>query len=230
MLDRLAQGSPALATVIGEPGIGKSWLVRHLGDEARANGVCVASGTCSQDDGAPPLWPWLDVLRALEGDTEAGRDAGGVSLADVISAEAGASGPGQVAFQTWDRIARAVLAAARRRPVLVVLDDLHWADEATLRALRHLVVGDPGRRAPRRRRHPSSPPRADRRPGRRRRGARPAAGPARRADRPGRGRGDRPGDGGRPGIRGPDDRRGVAAAIGRQPVLPRRAGPPRVAG
>ena len=143
VLDRLAQGSPALATVIGEPGIGKSWLVRHLGDEARANGVCVASGTCSQDDGAPPLWPWLDVLRALEGDTEAGRDAGGVSLADVISAEAGASGPGQVAFQTWDRIARTVLAAARRRPVLVVLDDLHWADEATLRALRHLVSVTP---------------------------------------------------------------------------------------
>ena len=143
VLDRLALGVPALATVIGEPGIGKSWLVRHLGDEARANGVCVASGTCSQDDGAPPLWPWLDVLRAVEGDPDDPREAGGVSLADVISAEAGASGPGQVAFQTWDRIARAVLAAARRRPVLVVLDDLHWADEATLRALRHLVSVTP---------------------------------------------------------------------------------------
>jgi DNA-binding SARP family transcriptional activator len=152
VLDRLAQGSPALATVIGEPGIGKSWLVRHLGDEARATGVCVASGTCSQDDGAPPLWPWLDVLRALEDGSEGldgpngpdgPREAAEVSLADVISAQAGASGPGQVAFQTWDRIARAVLAAARRRPVLVVLDDLHWADEATLRALRHLVSVTP---------------------------------------------------------------------------------------
>ena len=91
-------------------------------------------------------------------------------------------------------------------------------------------LGDPGRRATRRRRHASSPPRADRRPGRRRRSARPAAGPARRADRPGRGRGDRAGDGRRPGVRGPDHRRGVAAAVGRQPLLPRRAGPPRVAG
>ena len=195
VLDRLAQGSPALATVIGEPGIGKSWLVRHLGDEARANGVCVASGTCSQDDGAPPLWPWLDVLRALEGDTEAGRDAGGVSLADVISAEAGASGPGQVAFQTWDRIARAVARGRPapagpgrpRRPPLGRRG--HPARPAAPR------LGDPGRRAPRRRRHASSPPRADRRPGRRRGGARPAAGPARRADRPGRGGGDRAGDG-----------------------------------
>ncbi len=140
ILDRLGQGSSALATVIGEPGIGKSWLVRHLSDEARAHGVCVAAGACSQDDGAPPLWPWLDVLRALEADAD---ETSEVSLADVISAEAGPLGPGQLAFQMWDRIAQTVLVAARRRPVLVVLDDLHWADEATLRALRHLAAVTP---------------------------------------------------------------------------------------
>ncbi len=140
LLDRLGRGSGALATVIGEPGIGKSWLVRHLSDEARARGVCVAAGACSQDDGAPPLWPWLDVLRALEAD---GDETAEVSLADVISAEAGSLGPGRLAFQTWDRIARAVIDAARRRPVVVVLDDLHWADEATLRALRHLAAVAP---------------------------------------------------------------------------------------
>jgi DNA-binding SARP family transcriptional activator len=140
VLARLDEGSGAVATVIGEPGIGKSWLVRHLADEAQAQGVCVAAGSCSQDDGAPPLWPWLDVLRALEADAD---ETAEVSLADVISAEAGSLGPGQLAFQTWDRIARAVLGAAQRRPVLVVLDDLHWADEATLRALRHLAAVAP---------------------------------------------------------------------------------------
>jgi DNA-binding SARP family transcriptional activator len=130
LLDQVVQGEPGLATVLGEPGIGKSWLVRRLADDASDLGVCVAAGSCSQDDGAPPLWPWLDVLRALDG---------GADLADVVDA-AENSAPGQGAFHTWDRIARSVLAAARRQPVLVVLDDLHWADEATLRALRHLVA------------------------------------------------------------------------------------------
>ncbi|HEU4997346.1 MAG TPA: BTAD domain-containing putative transcriptional regulator [Lapillicoccus sp.] len=133
LLDRVGQGSSGLATVLGEPGIGKSWLVRHLAEEAARHGVCVAAGACSQDDGAPPLWPWLDVLRALDAEAD---------LADLVDT-AGNSGPGQVAFQTWDRIARSVLAASRERPVLVVLDDLHWADEATLRALRHLVAVTP---------------------------------------------------------------------------------------
>ena len=136
VLDRQADGSVALATVIGEPGIGKSWLVRHLVADATARGVCVAAGACSQDDGAPPLWPWLDVLRAVEATAAEPTE---VSLADVIATGSDAFAPGQVAFQTWDRIAQAVLVAARRRPLLVVLDDLHWADEATLRALRHLV-------------------------------------------------------------------------------------------
>ncbi|HEU4329669.1 MAG TPA: BTAD domain-containing putative transcriptional regulator [Lapillicoccus sp.] len=133
LLDRAAQGSAGWATVLGEPGIGKSWLVRRLAKDAADDGVCVAAGACSQDDGAPPLWPWLDVLRALDADAD---------LADVVGT-AGSSAPGQVAFQTWDRIAQTVLAAARQRPVLVVLDDLHWADEATLRALRHLVAVTP---------------------------------------------------------------------------------------
>ena len=47
------------------------------------------------------------------------------------------------AFQTSDRIARAVFAAAERTPVLVVLDDLHWADDATLRTLRHVLATTP---------------------------------------------------------------------------------------
>ena len=163
VLDRLAQGSPALATVIGEPGIGKSWLVRHLGDEARANGVCVAVRDLLAGRRRTAAVA-LARRAARSGGRHRGRRATPVAspLADVISAEAGASGPGRLAFQTWDRIARAVLAAARRRPVLVVLDDLHWADEATLRALRHLVSVTPDDVAlavvATRRRHPETRP------------------------------------------------------------------------
>ncbi|HEY6743511.1 MAG TPA: AAA family ATPase, partial [Lapillicoccus sp.] len=224
VLDRQADGSVALATVIGEPGIGKSWLVRHLVADARARGVCVAAGACSQDDGAPPLWPWLDVLRAVEATAAEPTE---VSLADVIATGSEAFAPGQVAFQTWDRIAQAVLAAARRRPLLVVLDDLHWADEATLRALRHLVsvVPDdlPLAVVATRRRHPDpTGPLADAVEAFARRHAlrvelsgldsREAFDP-----RPGR----------RRGRRGRGDRGGLASAVGREPLLPRRARAPR---
>lgn len=151
--DSLA-GRARSALLVGEPGIGKSWLVRDLTDRARGLGFVVASGSCSQDDGAPPLWPWLSVLRTLDepaanggGDRPGGGSGGSQAtgpggLADVLPDTADL-GPGRSAFQTWERVASAVLAAAGRVPVLVVLDDLHWADDATLRALRHLLEVTP---------------------------------------------------------------------------------------
>ena len=155
LLSEALAGRAGSALLVGEPGIGKSWLARDLADRARDLGFLVASGVCSQDDGAPPLWPWVSVLRALDGRTEPGAAEPGTAepgaasvtglqlssrggLADVV-ADAGVLGPGQSAFRTWDRIASAVLAAAADHPVLVVLDDLHWADDATLRTLRHLL-------------------------------------------------------------------------------------------
>ena len=149
LLDDALAGGAGAALLVGEPGIGKSWLVRGLAERARGKGFVVATGACSQDDGAPPLWPWLSVMRALDEATAAGdgtapvstdgtRPAQRTGLADLV-ADAEALGPGESAFRTWERIASAVLAAAERRPVLVVLDDLHWADDATLRTLRHLL-------------------------------------------------------------------------------------------
>ena len=76
------------------------------------------TGRCSQDDGAPPLWPWASVLRGL------GRD---------LPTDAGEEDEGSQ-FRAWEAIVEAVTGAASRDAVLVVLDDLHWADTATLRA------------------------------------------------------------------------------------------------
>ncbi len=123
-----ARGNLSSALLVGEPGIGKSRLVEDLGDRAHEEGFLVGLGRCSQDDGAPPLWPWLAVLHDL------GRDA----PAPADDAD-GVRPPGQVAFERRDAIARSVLAAAVDQPVLVVLDDLHWADDASLRTLAHLL-------------------------------------------------------------------------------------------
>ena len=121
------EGRLALGQLLGEPGIGKSRLVEDLVQTAREQGVDTAVGRCSQDDGAPPLWPWRSVLTAL-----------GLTTVEEDDASADLS-PEQVAFRTSERIVDALLARAATGPVLVVLEDLHWADEVSLRVLTHLA-------------------------------------------------------------------------------------------
>lgn len=122
-LDQAESGSVALAALVGEPGIGKSRLAGELAKVAGERGATVLLGRCSQDDGAPPLWPWQQVLRAL------GRDLPEESEGDE-------DGGGR--FRTWESIAGAVAEAASERTIVVLLDDLHWADVASLRVLRLL--------------------------------------------------------------------------------------------
>ena len=65
VLARAEAGTPATALLVGEPGIGKSRLVAKVIAAARERGFRVATGSCSQDDGAPSLWPWSQALREL---------------------------------------------------------------------------------------------------------------------------------------------------------------------
>ena len=132
-LHALLDGPAGAALLVGEPGIGKSWLAHDLADEARGRGYVVASGACSQDDGAPPLWPWLRIVRTL--DPEADTDV--TAIAERSTEDASAA---RQAFETSHRIAQALFRAADEAPVLVLLDDLHWADDATLRTLRHVLA------------------------------------------------------------------------------------------
>ena len=132
VVGRAAAGSLGVAQLVGEPGIGKTRLTEDLVVVARTSGVRTALGRCSQDDGAPPLWPWRQVLRDLGVPDDALR----------VPDDADAS-PEQRAFRTAELVAGAVLDAAAGGPVLVVLDDLHWADAATLRTLAHLLAVAP---------------------------------------------------------------------------------------
>ena len=126
-LDRAAAGRVSFAVLTGEPGIGKSRLAAELAARARARGAQVLRGRCSQDDGAPPLWPWRAVLDRL-----------GTELPEAEGEDVGA------AFRVWEQICAAVVDAAREQLVVVVLDDLHWADPSSLRVLRLLADTAPG--------------------------------------------------------------------------------------
>jgi len=124
-LDTADAGSSSYAVVTGEAGIGKSRLCAELAALARARGVTVLVGRCSQDDGAPPLWAWAQVLEGL-----------GLSL-PIAPDEPGDQAGAQ--FRSREQLVRQLREAARDRPLLVVLDDLHWADAASLRVLRLLT-------------------------------------------------------------------------------------------
>jgi hypothetical protein len=129
LLDAADAGTPGFAALVGDPGIGKSRLAAEFGMAAARRGALVLTGRGSQDEGAPPLWPWTTVLRSLPG----GPPIGG----EVLDR---AGDPQAERFRTWESITRRVLDAAADRPVVLLLDDLHWADASSLRVLRHLVA------------------------------------------------------------------------------------------
>jgi DNA-binding SARP family transcriptional activator len=126
LLTSAQAGVPAFAALVGEPGIGKSRLLAELAAVARARGARVLFGRCSQDEGAPPLWPWAAVLDGL-----------GLSLPTEAHPDAGPDPAGDEAsrFRSWDDIVRALRHASRDETLLVLLDDLHWADVSSLRVL-----------------------------------------------------------------------------------------------
>jgi DNA-binding SARP family transcriptional activator len=126
-LAQAEEGRPAYAVLTGEAGIGKSRLAAELVAEARRRGHRVLVGRCSQDDGAPPLWPWTTALEPL-----------GVAVEPDPVAPGGSIDEGGQ-FRAWEQITQRVRELARSEVVVVVLDDLHWADPSTLRVLRLLA-------------------------------------------------------------------------------------------
>ncbi|MEA2685701.1 MAG: hypothetical protein QOE93_896 [Actinomycetota bacterium] len=125
-LEAARAGAGRLVLCVGEPGIGKTRLAQELAGVALARGTTVSWGRCVETEGSPAFWPWRQVLRSL------GIDPDTVLTGDVESP--------QDRFRAFDDVADAVLgAAAPRRGLLVILDDVHWADEPSLLVLRHLA-------------------------------------------------------------------------------------------
>ncbi|MEV4253547.1 AAA family ATPase [Spirillospora sp. NPDC049652] len=132
-----------IALVTGEAGLGKSTLLEHLGRRLERDGWLVAVGHCLEVDSAPPAWAWTEALRAVAASTSPGEFADDLAplLTDTGAVHADATaGRFRLRQAVWKWLA----AVATERPVAVVLDDLHWADAATL----ELLGGGLGLRAP----------------------------------------------------------------------------------
>jgi DNA-binding SARP family transcriptional activator len=155
VVDRALAGTSAgqgrVILVAGEPGIGKTRLAEEAIRRARDSGVTVAWGRSDQDAGAPPFWPWTQVLRDLLGDGS-GRpppveSAHTAELARILPELAGGApqtaapvvDPEAARFRLCQAATATLLRLTRGRRLLVVLDDLQWADVASLRLLSHLA-------------------------------------------------------------------------------------------
>ncbi|WP_219412543.1 AAA family ATPase [Pseudonocardia nigra] len=132
-LDDAASGRGGLVLLSGEPGIGKSRLAAAVADRAGRRGMSVVLGHCQETEGAPAYWPWTQVLRALhaDGPTDA-------VLAPLLDGAAGGALHGD-RFRLFAAAADLLLHAAEQQPLLIVVDDLHRADEASLALLRFVV-------------------------------------------------------------------------------------------
>jgi DNA-binding CsgD family transcriptional regulator len=134
-------GRGSVVLLAGEPGIGKSRLAREAEQLAHRRGFHVAWGRCRESEGAPPYWPWMQALRGMLAHVPAReRPPETVEVEAVLSAEATAPSDGD-RFRVFDAVARLLAALAERRPMLLVMDDLHRADAPSLRLLGFVAGG-----------------------------------------------------------------------------------------
>jgi predicted ATPase len=153
-VDEAIRGQGRLFLLAGEPGIGKTRLADELAREAAARGVQVVWGRCWEGDGAPPYWP---IIQALRGCVEA-RDAGQLEVllgpgtkeisqlipefraARPTSEETRIASDQEAArFRLFAAVSAFLKNVARSAPLLIIVDDLHDADQPSLQMLRFIA-------------------------------------------------------------------------------------------
>lgn len=145
-----ARGSENLVVLAGEAGIGKTRAARELAAIARELGVQVWTGAAHDGDGAPPYWPWMQIVRAAHEQLGArgfqdALPAGAWAIAQLLpelaaQRAAGTSREPQVwRFALFEESTRLLRKASAARPLLIVIDDLQCTDPDTLELLRAVV-------------------------------------------------------------------------------------------
>lgn len=149
-LDRAAAGDGSLVLVGGDAGIGKSRLIRELKNETAAREIRVIEGRCSSTESSVPYAPLMDALRfrIAKGEGEAAAQMLGplrAILAPIFpqldSRVTSATGkPGERERERpFDLISAVLERLASEESMLLVLEDVHWADQTSLELLHHLA-------------------------------------------------------------------------------------------
>ena len=151
-LNDALSGQGRLVMLAGEPGIGKTRTAQELAGRAEAQGASVLWGWCYEEAGAPPFWPWVQPIRSYMQRTDPDMlrremSRGAAIIAEIIP-EVRDILPGleppvvlepeQARFRLFDSISTFLTNASKSQPVVLILDDLHWADEPSLLFLQFL--------------------------------------------------------------------------------------------
>src|SRR5262250_2210420 len=138
VLDQAAAEEPTVALVSGDAGMGKTRLVAELATVAAARGFMVLSGRCAELGDSVPYLPLADALHSAAATTPALADAIatrpvlGLLLPDRGATQmAGSEAPGMAQQQLFGAVLGMLAELAGTAPVLLVLEDMHWADRST---------------------------------------------------------------------------------------------------
>ena len=127
-MDDALRGAGRLALVCGEAGIGKSRLAEATAELAATRGMLVAKGYAVDDVGAPPMWPWLRIARAIP------------DLRSILERKAADDADDRVRFRMFVEITATLRKLSTSNGMLLLLEDLHWADRSSVLLLQHLAA------------------------------------------------------------------------------------------
>ena len=139
--------------LVGEPGIGKTRTSEEFADAAVALGARVLQGRCFEGDWSPPYGAFADAIETYARETEpdelrADLGYGAPPVARLVPAlrerlpeveEPAPLQPDEERFRLLDAVSQFLIATSKRAPVVLMLDDLHWADHGTIAMMRHVA-------------------------------------------------------------------------------------------
>jgi DNA-binding CsgD family transcriptional regulator len=153
-LEEALSGHGQLVMLVGEPGIGKTRTAQELATYAEWRGAHVLWGWCYEEAGAPPYWPWVQPLRSYIQQQVPQRlrpemGSGAPDIAEVIpdlrnklpnlELPPALDSPEASRFRLFDSITTFLKNTSQSQPLMLVIDDLHWADQPSLLLLQFLA-------------------------------------------------------------------------------------------